>query len=111
MPKPVKNQPLFKEPPKPKRPSDPIKAAQAIQAEHQGRVKGRPAAGQPIFDPEQVIREHMRKLGAKGGKVSGAKRMEMPERQRKAIAKKAAAARWGRLPSKSGKTGSETKRA
>ena len=97
MPKPVKNQPLFKEPPKPRRPSDPIKAAQAIQVEHQARVKGRPAADQPIFDPEQVIREHMRKLGAKGGKVSGAARMtNLSATKRKQIAKKAAAARWSK---------------
>jgi hypothetical protein len=42
----------------------------------------------------------MAKLGAKGGKVSGAKRMEMPERKRKAIAKKAALARWRREPTR-----------
>ena len=39
----------------------------------------------------------MAKLGAKGGKVSGAKRMEnLSDRKRKEIAKKAAAARWGK---------------
>jgi hypothetical protein len=36
----------------------------------------------------------MAKLGAKGGKVSGAKRMEMPKKLRKTIAKRAADARW-----------------
>lgn len=41
-----------------------------------------------------AISEYMAKLGSKGGKVSGAKRMEMPEEQRIEIAKKAAAARW-----------------
>jgi len=38
----------------------------------------------------------MAKLGAKGGKVSGAKRMEMPEEQRIEIAKKAAVVRWSK---------------
>ncbi len=52
------------------------------------------AADQPIIDPTSVISEHMRKLGRKGGTVSGAKRMQMPERLRKAIARKGAAARW-----------------
>jgi len=40
------------------------------------------------------ISAYMAKLGSKGGKVSGAKRMEMPKKDRIAIAKKAAAARW-----------------
>lgn len=44
----------------------------------------------------EQLSAHMRALGAKGGKVSGAKRMQMPEAKRKAIAKKAAAARWGK---------------
>jgi general stress protein YciG len=35
----------------------------------------------------------MSKLGSKGGKVSGAKRMEMPEKLRKAIARKGGLAR------------------
>jgi hypothetical protein len=61
------------------------------------RVQGQPAADQPFLDPLTVIREHMRKIGAKGGKVSGAKRMQnLSSRQRKEIAKKAAAARWKR---------------
>jgi general stress protein YciG len=36
---------------------------------------------------------YMSKLGSKGGKVSGAKRMEMPEKLRKAIARKGGLAR------------------
>jgi hypothetical protein len=36
----------------------------------------------------------MAKLGAKGGKVSGARRMKMPEEQRREIASKAARKRW-----------------
>lgn len=47
-------------------------------------------------DVKAIISEHMRQLGAKGGKVSGAKRMEMPAGKRKAIATKAARARWAK---------------
>jgi hypothetical protein len=78
-------------PPKRKRPSDPMKAAQSILAEHMGRVE----APEPLSFEEQY-RKRMSELGAKGGKTSGAKRMQMPEATRKAIAKKAAAARWGK---------------
>jgi len=49
---------------------------------------------------EAMYRARMAALGSKGGKISGAKRMEMPEKQRRAIAKKAAAARWGKKPSR-----------
>ena len=43
---------------------------------------------------------YMASLGRKGGKISGAKRMEnLSERKRKEIAKKAAAARWSKKPS------------
>ena len=45
-----------------------------------------------IFDAR--FRERMSESGRKGGKASGAKRMEMPEKQRKEIARKAAAPRW-----------------
>jgi hypothetical protein len=50
----------------------------------------------PAPASQEQLSEHMRTLGAKGGKVSGAKRMEMSEKQRQAIARKAAAARWTR---------------
>lgn len=43
-----------------------------------------------------AISEYMAKLGAKGGKKSGAKRMQMPEEQRKKIASDAAKARWAK---------------
>lgn len=44
-----------------------------------------------------AISEYMAKLGAKGGKVSGAKRMEnLSDRQRKKIASDAANARWAK---------------
>ncbi len=92
MPKPVK-----KRPQKPKRPSsDPNLRARQMMAEHMAKAGEQtgtlPAA--PSF--QEQLSAHMAKLGAKGGKVSGAKRMEMPEKTRKEIARKAAAARWNR---------------
>jgi len=45
-----------------------------------------------------ALSAYMAKLGAKGGKISGAKRMEMPVDQRKAIALIAARARWKKRP-------------
>lgn len=50
----------------------------------------------PNATVESLLSAYMAKIGAKGGKVSGAKRMEMPEAKRKAIARKGAAARWGK---------------
>ena len=47
-----------------------------------------------------AISEYMAKLGAKGGKKSGAKRMEMPKAQRSEIASKAAKARWAKANKK-----------
>ncbi|MBA2633783.1 MAG: hypothetical protein H0U86_12435 [Chloroflexi bacterium] len=91
MPKPVKK-PVrkLKTPAKPKRPTDPNRAAHAILAEHMSRVQD-----EPVLDFEAQYREHMAKLGAKGGKVGGKRRMEtMTQAHRKRIAKKAAAARW-----------------
>ena len=68
--------------------------ANQMMAEHMekaGEAETEPAQA-PSFQDQ--LSAHMARLGAKGGKISGAKRMEMPEKQRKAIAKKAAAARW-----------------
>jgi hypothetical protein len=50
----------------------------------------------PHGDPfQEQLSAYMAKLGAKGGKVSGAKRMEnLSPKTRREIAKKAAAARW-----------------
>lgn len=54
----------------------------------------------PTFD--ELYRARMAELGAKGGKTSGAKRMEnLSDRQRKDIAKKAAAARWAKKKGRS----------
>lgn len=44
-----------------------------------------------------VVSAYMSKLGKKGGKVSGKARMKkLTAEQRKAVAKKAAAARWAK---------------
>lgn len=69
--------------------------ARQMVAEHMEKAEDTPAANQPIIDPEAVIREHMRRLGAKGGKVSGAKRMEnLSDDKRREIASQAARKRW-----------------
>lgn len=93
MPKPVKKSAK-------KRPSsDPMLRARQLMNEHLAKAgSGRYAAPEtePEPDVKAIISEHMRQLGAKGGKVSGAKRMEMPAGKRKAIATKAARARWAK---------------
>jgi hypothetical protein len=96
MPKPVKK--TTKKSTTRKRPSsDPNTRAGQMMAEHMAKLEqGKFAEPAPATDVQAIISAHMKALGAKGGKISGAKRMEMPEKQRKAIAKKAAAARWGR---------------
>lgn len=99
MPKPLKKAKMAKSgklptPPKAKRPSDPNRAAHAMIAEHLSRVQG-PASDQPIIDAETVIREHMRKLGAKGGKIGGKRRLvTMTAQERSQIALAAANKRW-----------------
>lgn len=108
MPKPVKKAVRkLKVPPKPKRPSDPNRAAQAILAEHMARVQSDSAGvPEPAVSPtfEEQFRAKMRELGRTGGKKSGAKRMEnLSEKRRKQIAKLGAKARWAR---KGGGTGS-----
>lgn len=80
-----------------KKPSaDPNKRAHQLLTEHLERLEtGRWAAADPT-DIGAIISNHMRAIGSKGGKVSGAKRMQMPKKDRVAIAKKGAAARWGK---------------
>jgi hypothetical protein len=54
-----------------------------------------PADKPPTFD--ELYRAHMAEMGAKGGKVSGARRKDnVSAAKRRQIAKKAAAARWNR---------------
>jgi hypothetical protein len=80
------------EPPKRKRPADPMKAARAIMGEHMSRVE--PPA--PL-DFETAYRKRMAELGAKGGKIGGKRRMEtMLSFERSDVARKAALARWSR---------------
>ena len=86
MPKRVKNTPS----------SDPNKRAHQLLNDHLERMEGSVKPWDQPVGAQAIISEHMRKLGAKGGKASGAKRMKMPARLRKAIAKKGAAARWGK---------------
>jgi|SRR5579864_7771385 len=94
MPKPVKKAVRKRRvPPKPKRPSGLNLAARAALMEHLVRLTAdEPADKPPTFD--ELYRAHMAELGAKGGKISGARRMQMPVGQRKAIAVRAARARW-----------------
>lgn len=81
---------------KAKRPSsDPNTRAHQMLAEHMAKADETVTA--PHGDPfEAQFKARMAELGSKGGKISGAKRMEMPETERKAIAKKGAAARWNK---------------
>jgi general stress protein YciG len=100
MPKPLKKAVRkLKTPAKPKRPTDPNRAAHAMLAEHMARLEAeQPAA--PLGFAAQY-KAHMRKLGAKGGKASGAKRMEnLTDEQRSGIALKAARARWAKAAKK-----------
>jgi hypothetical protein len=47
------------------------------------------------MNEKDILREHLSKLGKKGGKKGGANRMaSMTPKQRVALAKKAATARW-----------------
>lgn len=65
-----------------------------MMAEHMAKAETPEQA--PSFQAQ--YRAHMKALGKKGGKISGAKRMEMPVELRKAIALKAARARWSKRP-------------
>jgi hypothetical protein len=98
MPKRVKNA----KPKATKKPSsDPMVRARQLMQEHQAKADAgashwKPEATPAVPTPEQVS-ALMSALGRKGGKASGAKRMEnLSDRQRKEIAKKAAAARWAK---------------
>ena len=96
MPKPVKK-PVrkLKTPPKPKRPTDPNRAAHSMLAEHMARVQAEPPAA--ALDFKTQYRAHMRKLGKKGGKVGGKRRLEtMTPEQRSDLASKAARAMWAK---------------
>ena len=94
MPKRLKKSGRFKEPPKPKRPSDPNRAAHAILHEHMGRIEESetPPHGDPF---REQLSAYMAKLGAKGGKIGGKRRLKtMSAPERREAARKAAMARW-----------------
>jgi hypothetical protein len=82
--------------PKPlKKARKPVAAPARVQA-HMRRM----AEGPMPDDFGTQLSTYMAHLGRKGGKISGAKRIEnLSERKRKAIAKKAAAVRWSKKPS------------
>lgn len=90
--------------PKSKRPaSDPnLRVHQAMAEMEAKQAQGPPVEpGSPQPTPEQIS-AYMAKLGAKGGKASGARRMEnLTAKRRKEIAKRAAAARWKNRPERS----------
>ena len=98
--------PVHKAVQKAKRPSsDPNTRARQMMTEHMAKVETAQAPWQgegmvpPVIPFAEQLAAHMRALGAKGGKVSGAKRMQMPEKQRRSIAMKGAAARWAKKAS------------
>jgi hypothetical protein len=100
MPKPLKK-PAKK---RAKRPSwDPNTRAKQSMTEHMAKVEVTNAPWQaetalpPAVPFAEQLSAHMRALGAKGGKIGGKRRMEtMTEKERKAVAMKAAAARWAK---------------
>jgi hypothetical protein len=48
------------------------------------------------MNEKEILREHLSRLGKKGGKKGGTNRMaSLTPKQRSALAKKAATARWG----------------
>lgn len=62
-------------------------------AEHMARAEAEQEQAAPL-DFTAQYKAHMAKLGSKGGKISGAKRMEMPVEERRRIASLAARAMW-----------------
>lgn len=66
-----------------------------MMAEHMAKAESAPPLP-PMPSFAEQLSAHMAKLGSKGGKVSGAKRMEMPAKKRRDLAMKAAQARWAK---------------
>jgi general stress protein YciG len=105
MPKPVKKAPK-KPAAKKRQSSDPNVRAHQMMAEMEAKQATGPQSGESVTPPhgdpfEEQFKARMSELGRKGGKASGAKRMEMPEKQRQDIATKAAQARWKKKPTQS----------
>ena len=96
MPKPVKKlAPKPNTPAKPKRPTDPNRAAHAILAEQMARLQDEQTPLSPL-DFNAQYKAHMAKLGKKGGDISGQKRMDLPVDVRRRVASIAARARWAK---------------
>lgn len=95
MPKPLKKA-AQKPPVKPKRATDPNLAAHSIIAEHMASAAEQDEPAAPL-DFQAQYRAHMAKLGEKGGKIGGKRRLKtMTADQRSKIALKAAMARWNK---------------
>jgi hypothetical protein len=97
MPKPVKKS----VPKKSKRPSpDPVLRAKQLMDEHM-RLADQVEAEIVTGDFETQYRARMSRLGKKGGKVGGARRMvTMTPERRSEVALKAARARWAKAAKK-----------
>lgn len=85
MPKPLKK------PTRPKRPTDPNQwAHQLVRESTEER-----APETPVVDFKTLLSAHMSKLGKKGGKIGGKRRLEtMTGEERSQVALKAARIRW-----------------
>jgi hypothetical protein len=91
MPTPLKNKARTPKPPAKPKPS--AKPKKAPITEHMARM----AEGPMPDDFGTQLSTYMAHLGRKGGKISGAQRIENPtERRRMLIAEKAAAVRWAK---------------
>lgn len=74
-----------------------MSAARAILSEHMSRQNlGLETDPLPAPSFKEQLSAHMAKLGAKGGKVSGKKRMTMPKSERIRIASLGAKAMWAK---------------
>lgn len=73
--------------------ADMVRRSLAAHESAQAAVQ-EPKNGADTF--KEQLSDYMSRLGRKGGKISGAKRMEMPVEQRREIASKAAQAMWAK---------------
>ena len=96
MPKPLKKAVRKpKAPAKLKRPTDVNRAVHAMMAEHMALAQD--GAVPPPLDFDAQYKAHMAKLGAKGGRIGGKRRLEtMTPEQRSNAASKAARAMWAK---------------
>ena len=98
MPKPVKKKPGKRRSPS----SDPMTRARQLMAEHMEKAEtGRYGAPMPdsplpaVPSFQDQLSAHMAKIGAKGGKIGGKRRLEtLSAGRRKELARHAALERW-----------------